>query len=247
MSEQGFFATRYSRRGPHACDPFEPHRLDGESGKFLYGWCERKNEPLDDSSKCWQKEGMPILRILAKNIAALRRYRNLSLVQLARSSGVPKSTISNIESGSANPSIETIYKLAQALSVSLEELISKPAIRQQTLAPAEMPVAREVRGSGKLIRVLPDPYPGVDLYHLILDGGAPFKFDLQVNSGPRLFYCTEGSASLRLGGEEFRIEKGGSILFTPDAPHSFRSDNSSKSEGLIVISYPSARSFESQV
>src|SRR5690606_27397827 len=50
--------------------------------------------------------------------AAVRREREragLSLTELARRAGVAKSTLSRLESGTANPSVETLWALGVAL------------------------------------------------------------------------------------------------------------------------------------
>ena len=52
--------------------------------------------------------------------AALRRERaraGVSLTELARRAGIAKSTLSQLESGSGNPSVETLWALGTALGV----------------------------------------------------------------------------------------------------------------------------------
>lgn len=53
----------------------------------------------------------------------LRKAQNLTLRQLEEKSGVSKSQINDIENGKANPTIETLALLADALNVDLSELI----------------------------------------------------------------------------------------------------------------------------
>ena len=56
---------------------------------------------------------------------AVRREREragVSAAELARRSGVSKATISQIEAGSANPNVETLWAIATALAPSLQQV-----------------------------------------------------------------------------------------------------------------------------
>jgi len=59
------------------------------------------------------------------NLKRLREQRVLSLTDLAQLSGVNRITINRIENGKQKPLPRTVHKLATALRVSVEELISK--------------------------------------------------------------------------------------------------------------------------
>ena len=63
---------------------------------------------------------------LARNLVGLRHVRNLTQGALAKAAGVPRSTISNLESSSGNPSLTVRVKVASALGVPLDELLASP-------------------------------------------------------------------------------------------------------------------------
>ncbi|HYB29986.1 MAG TPA: XRE family transcriptional regulator [Solirubrobacteraceae bacterium] len=66
--------------------------------------------------------------VLAANLRRLRIARRLSLSELARATGMSKATLSSVESGRSNPTIETLASLAAALRVSLGELLEEPPL-----------------------------------------------------------------------------------------------------------------------
>jgi transcriptional regulator with XRE-family HTH domain len=66
--------------------------------------------------------------VLAANLRRLRIARRLSLSELARATGMSKATLSSVESGRSNPTIETLAALAGALRVSLGELLEEPPL-----------------------------------------------------------------------------------------------------------------------
>ena len=54
--------------------------------------------------------------------AAIRRERervNLSVTELAKRAGIAKSTLSQLEAGSGNPSLETLWALAMGRAICI--------------------------------------------------------------------------------------------------------------------------------
>ncbi len=66
-------------------------------------------------------------QVLAANLRALREQGALSLSELARRSGIAKGTLSQLESGTGNPTIETVFSLSNALGVPVSTLLTEPA------------------------------------------------------------------------------------------------------------------------
>ena len=80
--------------------------------------------------------------ILAANLRRLRIARRLSLSELARATGMSKATLSSVESGRSNPTIETLAALAAALRVSLGELLEVPPAGKVRIVRARRDDAR---------------------------------------------------------------------------------------------------------
>jgi len=68
-------------------------------------------------------------KIISKNVKKFRQQAGLSQDQMARKAGIPYSTYLKIESGTTpNPSIQNVLNIAEALGISLDELVGrKPA------------------------------------------------------------------------------------------------------------------------
>lgn len=60
---------------------------------------------------------------LGKNLKMLRLKKKLSQGELSKSLKVDRAYISNIENGRMNPTLSTLEKIAQALKVSIKELV----------------------------------------------------------------------------------------------------------------------------
>ena len=63
---------------------------------------------------------------VGRRLRRLREERQLSLSALARRSGVGKATLSELEGGQRNPTLETLYALTTALGVPLSTVLADP-------------------------------------------------------------------------------------------------------------------------
>jgi XRE family transcriptional regulator, regulator of sulfur utilization len=77
--------------------------------------------------------------VLAANLRRLRIARHLSLSELARATRMSKATLSSIENGRANPTVDTLAGLAGALRISIVELLAEMPL-------AEVRVVRATQG-----------------------------------------------------------------------------------------------------
>jgi XRE family transcriptional regulator, regulator of sulfur utilization len=76
-----------------------------------------------DKVKALEAGAVALSGQLGKTIQRLRKAYNLSLSELAGQSGVAKSIISQIERNETNPTLATIWRLSQALDVSIEKVL----------------------------------------------------------------------------------------------------------------------------
>lgn len=67
------------------------------------------------------------------NLARIRSERGLTQSQLAEAIGANQATISKIESGRGNPTLDLINRIAAALDVHPSALFSRDALEQRAL------------------------------------------------------------------------------------------------------------------
>ncbi|MFI5910240.1 helix-turn-helix domain-containing protein [Dactylosporangium sp. NPDC051541] len=63
---------------------------------------------------------------VGERLRRMREQRGLSLSALARAAGIGKATLSGLEHGTRNPTLETLYAVAGALGVPLTALVLHP-------------------------------------------------------------------------------------------------------------------------
>ena len=79
----------------------------------------------------------PIKTVIGGRIRSARQRRGMSLSELGRVSGIAKATLSNIEAGEANPTLDTLGQLSNALKTPLGELLAQPQPSVSVVKAAE--------------------------------------------------------------------------------------------------------------
>ena len=109
------------------------------------------------------------VRNLAHNLRYLRSRRNLTQAKLAELCGLPRSTVAQMETGVANPTLSVMSRLALALQLSIEELLSAPHARCELFRKGSLPALKGgLAGKVEIHKLLPDPIPGMEIDRLLL-------------------------------------------------------------------------------
>lgn len=67
---------------------------------------------------------MDMRKLVGRNFARLRREKGLTQEQVESRSGLSQQYLSSLENGRRNPTVITLYELAQALGVSHVDLVA---------------------------------------------------------------------------------------------------------------------------
>ena len=59
---------------------------------------------------------------LAKRIAELRRSKNMTQERLAADADIDRVALANIETGKRRPTVTTVYRIARAMNVKVDEV-----------------------------------------------------------------------------------------------------------------------------
>lgn len=79
---------------------------------------------------------MDMRKLVGRNFARLRREKGLTQEDVEARSGFSQQYLSGLERGKRNPSIVTLYEIAQALGVSHVELVTPDDRTGDRIAPS---------------------------------------------------------------------------------------------------------------
>jgi XRE family transcriptional regulator, regulator of sulfur utilization len=172
-------------------------------------------------------------RHLARNLVSLRHTRALTQDALAKASGVPRSTIANLESGEGNPSLAVLMKVAGALAAPLDELLASPRAKVRHWSAKD--VAVQHRGSGLSTRALvPEPVPDGILETMAFAPGAYMRGTPHLPGTREYFTCLQGNVVIFVAGERHDLATGDVLAFPGHVPHSYRNEDAQ--EGALGVS-----------
>ncbi|NNG18749.1 helix-turn-helix transcriptional regulator [Naumannella sp. ID2617S] len=145
-----------------------------------------------------------------------------SMGELARRAGVAKSTLSQLEAGSGNPSVETLWALATALGIPFSRLVDPEPV-QVTVLRAREGVAYASEAGGYLATLLSNAPPGSrrDIYRLEVAEGARRESDPHPGGTTEHVLLCSGSALIGPADRPVELQAGDFISYPGDAPHVF--------------------------
>ncbi|GAA2824195.1 helix-turn-helix domain-containing protein [Crossiella cryophila] len=160
------------------------------------------------------------LRTIAANLRRERDRTGLTLTELAKRAGIAKSTLSQLESASGNPSVETLWALGVALGVPFSRLVEPPVAQVRVIRAGEGPgvTSEQAAFVGTLLSACP---PGArrDIYVITMEPGQARLADPHIPGS--IEHAVVSSGRLRCGPAEssVELEVGDYAAFPGDAPH----------------------------
>ena len=172
---------------------------------------------------------------LARNLSTLRHTRALTQEQLAKAAGLPRSTIANLESGDANPSLTVLLKVAGALGVPLDELLAAPRAKVRKWLAAD--VESQSRGHGVTMRPLvPEPVPEEMLTVMDFAPNAALRGTPHLPGTREYFTCLEGTVTIAVAGDRFDLAPGEVLAFPGNLPHAYQNQDARvAARGVSVV------------
>src|SRR4051794_3760835 len=95
--------------------------------------------------------------LIGENVKSLRQRARLPALELSRRSGVARNTIAALEAGEGNPTVDTLYALANALRVPLSDLLDKPAPGAQVVRAGAGPAVEGAALDARLLERIERP------------------------------------------------------------------------------------------
>lgn len=158
--------------------------------------------------------------------ASLRRERGragLSLTEVAKRAGVAKSTLSQLESGTGNPSVETLWALCIALEIQFGDLIDpqrpKVVVIRANEGPAIYSETQEYAAT--LVAACP-PNARRDIYRIDVTPGPGHVSEAHVPGTVEHVVLSTGRALVGPTGDPVELGPGDYIAYPGDLPHIFR-------------------------
>jgi transcriptional regulator with XRE-family HTH domain len=177
---------------------------------------------------------MELSATVAARIGRLRRDREWSLSSLASRAGIGKATLSEIEAGRRNPTLETLYAVAGALDVPLVQLISAPSERRA----GEHPRVEGAAVVATLLESWEDPGMTTELYRLAIRPGARQVSPAHGAGVTEHLTVVSGRVLVGPVGAPIEAGAGDHVSWSGATDHVYEARSAGEAEAVLVIRHP---------
>ena len=171
---------------------------------------------------------------LSARLRDFRENASMSVREFARRTGVSPSLVSQIEHGRVTPSVDTLYRFASELGLTVDRFFSdgeqSPAGASSSGAlPASSRFVQhrqtrkkiQLGGGVTWERLTPTPDDEVEFLHVVYQVGSEScaKDSLIRHGGKEYAFVLSGRLGIDIGFEEYELGPGDSIAFESHIPH----------------------------
>jgi len=180
-----------------------------------------------------------------------RMQRGLSLRSVATALGVSASLVSQVETGKTQPSVSTLYAIANHLGVSLDELLgivptsARPASNMFGHTGTPLPNVQraednpiiEMENGVRWERLAVGEGGPADAILVTYEPGASSSIEgkLMRHSGIEYAYVVEGELTLQLEFDSYVLRVGDSLQFESARPHKFENRGDTIAKGVWFV------------
>jgi len=177
---------------------------------------------------------------IGSKIREFRLSKGLTLKALAETAGVSSSLLSQIEKGSANPSINTIKNIADVLETPLFLFFKEEAPRDNFIVRKDERRSMSFsKGEDTAYELLtPDLSGDIEFMILSLQPGAESSGKRREHRGEEVAYILEGTIKLYLEGDEFILFQGDSARINSYMKHKWRNEGEEPGKIIFAINPP---------
>lgn len=177
-------------------------------------------------------------------LQALRQSQQLSLDDLSRRAGVSKSMLSQIERNLANPTVAVLWRLANALGVSLTDFLAQGS--ESASAPAvtvvqahAVPALKSPDGRCELRILGPIDLAGrFEWYELTIQPGGVLASEPHETGTQEHLSVLGGAMTVRSAGDEKKLKHGETARYGADVTHAIANPGKSVATALLVVVHP---------
>jgi XRE family transcriptional regulator, regulator of sulfur utilization len=177
--------------------------------------------------------------IIANNLKQIREGKKMSLDKVSELTGVSKSMLGQIERGESNPTITTVWKIANGLKVSFTALISTIPSDIVIIKKNEIQPLIEDNSKYRLYPFFPyEDGRRFEVYSIEIEKGGYLNAEGHSDGTQEFITVFEGEVIISVNGEDYKLEKGEAMRFRADKTHIYHNSGNELAVLNMVIYYP---------
>ncbi len=163
-----------------------------------------------------------------------RTQRGMTLMGVAESTGISKSTLSRLENGQRRPTLELLLALSATYRVPLDDLVAAPEVGDPRIR------LKPGRVKGRTIIPLTGHPDGTQAWKIVIPT-TKVTPEPRTHDGYEWIYVLSGRMRLVLGDRDWVLGPGEVATFDTQVPHWFGSTGEEPAEILSIFGRPGER------
>lgn len=177
-------------------------------------------------------------RNLGHQLKKLRQQRGMSLDEISKLTDVSKGQLAQMEKGESNPTVSTIWKIADGLKISFSSLLQPPKSSAKKIIPSNVPFLTEDEGRYRVFSIIPyDPERGWEFYRVELDPSCSYESAPHMDGVEETLTLVEGNLKIVLENQEVDLEIGETVVFSGNQIHRYMNTNDNRAVLHLIIHY----------
>lgn len=182
---------------------------------------------------------MNIGNVIAVNLKSLRKERNLTLGQLSKISGISKAMLSDIEKGESNPTINTIWKIANGLNVPYTRLMEEIEKESTVIKKSNVSVQTDDNEHYRIYCYFKNtPIRNFELFYVELDANSSNATVGHSAKTEEYIYVIDGELILQTETEEHILGEGDALAFDSSVRHTYINKQDFLLKFVVINFYP---------
>ncbi len=178
-------------------------------------------------------------RVISENLKRVREEKKLSLDTVAKLSGVSKSMLGQIERCEVNPTVSTMWKIANGLKVSFSQLIYQVETNIELIDINSHEPLLEDEGRVKIYPTFSfDSTRRFEIYSLEFQTSGYLSTEPHLQGTQEFLTVFSGEVTVTVGEKSFVVNEGKAIRFKADEFHSYENTGGENCNLNLVIFYP---------
>ncbi|MEK4029736.1 XRE family transcriptional regulator [Pseudobacillus sp. FSL P4-0506] len=176
--------------------------------------------------------------LIGKNLFAIRKGRGLSLDKTAELTGVSKAMLGQIERGKTNPTVTTLWKIANGLNVSFSAFMKEEKTHITQVKKEELQALIDDEGNYLVYPLFPyHPQKKFEIYSVEIEPGGSHFSDVHTKNSEEFILISEGELTIEIQGREFTLSKGEALSFQAHQEHTYKNFSQKKTSFFVIIYY----------
>ncbi len=175
---------------------------------------------------------------IGQNLAYIRKMRGLSLDQVSELTSVSKGMLAQIEKGTSNPSISTIWKIVNGLQLSFTSILKEDSTAISVVSYKDVTPLTEQESGFSSYPIFPfDARTRIEMYVVEMAPHCEHPSDSHNEGVEEYILVHEGELTIGIGEQNYHLTEGQAIRFAAAVPHRYINPSDQLSRFHVTISY----------